>query len=119
MHLVVAPDKFKGSLTAREVADHIAAGIAREAPDVAIARVPVADGGDGTVDAALAAGFTRVAVGAHGPIGTPVDTAFAVRQGVAVIEIARRIGATAAFPRRARCPAREFVRRRRGDPRGS
>ena len=88
MHLVVAPDKFKGSLTAREVADHIAAGIAREAPDVAIARVPVADGGDGTVDAALAAGFTRVAVRAHGPTGTPVETAFAVREGVAVIEMA-------------------------------
>ena len=88
MHLVVAPDKFKGSLTAREVADHIAAGIAREAPDVAIARVPVADGGDGTVDAALAAGFTRVAVRAHGPTGAPVETAFAVREGVAVIEMA-------------------------------
>ena len=88
MHVVVAPDKFKGSLTAREVADHIAAGIARVAPDVAIARVPVADGGDGTVDAALAAGFTRVAVRAHGPTGMAVDTAFAVREGVAVIEMA-------------------------------
>jgi glycerate kinase len=88
VHLVVAPDKFKGSLTAREVADRIAAGIARVAPDVAIARVPVADGGDGTVDAALAAGFTRVAVRAHGPTGAPVDTAFAVREGLAVIEMA-------------------------------
>jgi glycerate 2-kinase len=88
MHFVVAPDKFKDSLTAREVADHIAAGIARVAPDVAIARVPVADGGDGTVDAALAAGFTRVAVRAHGPTGALVDSAFAVREGVAVIEMA-------------------------------
>lgn len=88
MHLVAAPDKFKGSLTAREAADHIAAGIAREAPDVAVARVPVADGGDGTVDAALAAGFTRIAVRAHGPTGTLVDTAFAVREGVAVTEMA-------------------------------
>jgi glycerate kinase len=88
MHLVVAPDKFKGSLTAREVAGHIAAGIAREAPDVAITRVPVADGGDGTVDAALAAGFARVAVRAHEPLGRPTDTAFAVRDGVAVIEMA-------------------------------
>ncbi|MBV9206507.1 MAG: glycerate kinase [Actinobacteria bacterium] len=88
MHLVVAPDKFKGSLTAREVADHISAGLAREAPDVPVKRVPVADGGDGTLDAALAAGFARVAVRAHGPTGTPVDTAFAVRDGVAVIEMA-------------------------------
>jgi glycerate 2-kinase len=88
MHVVVAPDKFKGSLTAGEVADHIAAGIARVAPNVAIVRVPVADGGDGTVDAALTAGFTRVAVGAHGPAGSLVETAFAVRGGVAVIELA-------------------------------
>jgi glycerate 2-kinase len=88
MHIVVAPDKFKGTLTARQVADRIAAGIRVEAPDVAVVRVPVADGGDGTVDAAVAAGFTRVAVRAEGPTGAPADTAFAVRDGVAVVEMA-------------------------------
>ncbi|MDN5856659.1 MAG: glycerate kinase, partial [Actinomycetia bacterium] len=88
MHVVVAPDKFKGSLTAREVADRIATGIAIAAPGVAVAAVPVADGGDGTVDAALAAGFERVELRAEGPTGAPVDTAFAVREGVAVIEMA-------------------------------
>ena len=88
MHIVVAPDKFKGTLTARQVADRIAAGIRVEAPDVAVVRVPVADGGDGTVDAAAAAGFTRVAVRAEGPTGAPADTAFAVRDGVAVVEMA-------------------------------
>ena len=48
----------------------------------------MADGGDGTVDAALAAGFTRVEVRAEGPVGKPVDTAFALRDGVAVVEMA-------------------------------
>ena len=63
MHVLVAPDKFKGSLTAAEVAGHIAAGLRRVAGDgVAIACVPVADGGDGTLDAAIAAGFGRVLV---------------------------------------------------------
>ena len=88
MHVVVAPDKFKGSLTAREVAERVAAGIAAEAPEVPVVQVPVADGGDGTVDAALAAGFERVELRAEGPTGAPVDTAFAVREGVAVVEMA-------------------------------
>jgi glycerate kinase len=92
MHVLVAPDKFKGSLTASEVAARIAAGIAAEAPEVTVVRVPVADGGDGTVDAALAAGYTRVAVRAEGPTGEPVDTAYAVSttdgSGVAVVEMA-------------------------------
>jgi glycerate kinase len=88
MHVVVAPDKFKGSLTAREVAGRVAAGIAAEVPGVAVVQVPVADGGDGTVDAALAAGYERVEVGAEGPTGSPVTTAFAVRDGAAVIEMA-------------------------------
>ena len=93
MHVVIAPDKFKGSLTARKVADRVAAGIAAAldevgAPDVSVVRVPVADGGDGTVDAALAAGYERVPVRAEGPTGDAVDTAYAVRGGTAVVEMA-------------------------------
>lgn len=88
MHVVVAPDKFKGTLTASEVAARVTAGITAVSPDVPVREVPVADGGDGTVDAALAAGFSRVDVRADGPTGKPVDTAFAVRDGVAVVEMA-------------------------------
>ena len=88
MHVLVAPDKFKGTLTASEVAARVSAGIAAVAPEVPVREVPVADGGDGTVDAALAAGFTRVPVRAQGPVGKPVDTAFALRDGVAVVEMA-------------------------------
>jgi glycerate 2-kinase len=93
MRIVVAPDKFKGSLTAREVAERVAAGIAAAVhemgrPGVDVVQVPVADGGDGTVDAALAAGYERVPVRAEGPTGSPVDTAYAVRAGVGVVEMA-------------------------------
>ena len=88
MRVVVAPDKFKGSLTAREVAERVAAGIAAVDPEADVVRVPVADGGDGTVDAALAAGYERIAVRATGPTGEPVDTAYAVRDDVAVVEMA-------------------------------
>jgi glycerate kinase len=93
MRIVVAPDKFKGSLTAREVAERVAAGIAAAVHEmgrtgVDVVQVPVADGGDGTVDAALAAGYERVPVRAEGPTGAPVDTAYAVRAGVGVVEMA-------------------------------
>jgi glycerate kinase len=88
MHVLVAPDKFKGSLTAGEVAQRVAAGITAEAPGVAVVQVPVADGGDGTVDATLAAGYERVEVAAEGPTKSPVSAAFAVRDGVAVVEMA-------------------------------
>ena len=67
----------------------IAAALAEMgAPGVPVREVPVADGGDGTVDAALAAGYERVPVRAEGPTGEPVDTAFALRDGVAVVEMA-------------------------------
>jgi glycerate 2-kinase len=88
MHVIVAPDKFKGSLTASDVARRVAAGIAAVTPQVPVIQVPVADGGDGTVAAAVAAGFTPVPVCAEGPVGAPVETAFAVRDGTAVVELA-------------------------------
>ena len=72
VHVVVAPDKFKGSLTAEQVAAAVAAGIHGVLPGLDVRQVPVADGGDGTVSAALVAGFHRVDVRASGPTGLPV-----------------------------------------------
>lgn len=112
-HIVLAPDKFKGSLTAAAVADHLAVGIAAAAPGVQISRVPVADGGDGTVQAALAAGFRPVTVTVSGPLGQPVQATFGLGDGralgaegtrTAVLELATASGlgllpATSAGPR--------------------
>jgi glycerate kinase len=89
-HVLVAPDKFKGSLTAPEVAAHLAAGL-REAGHRAV-ELPVADGGEGTLDAALAAGFRRRPVTVTGPTGKPVDAAIALRDGTAVVELAAASG---------------------------
>jgi glycerate 2-kinase len=96
MRIVIAPDKFKGSLPAAEVAAALAAGL-RDALDQAGAQaelitIPVADGGDGTVDAAVAAGFTRVAVTATGPTGQPVSTGYARRDDLALVELATVCG---------------------------
>jgi glycerate kinase len=88
VHVVVAPDKFKGSLSASQVASALAAGLRGAAPDIGVVEVPVADGGDGTLDAAVAAGYSRVQVRAMGPTGSPVQTAYAVRDGTAVVELA-------------------------------
>ena len=88
MRVVVAPDKFKGSLTAAQVSARVAAGLARAAPGTEVVEVPVADGGDGTRVAALTAGYRRVPVRAEGPTGEPVETAYAERDGVAVAELA-------------------------------
>ena len=55
MRIVIAPDKFKGCLTAPQVCDAIARGIRQAAPDAEIDLCPMADGGEGTVDALVAA----------------------------------------------------------------
>jgi glycerate kinase len=91
-HVVIAPDKFKGSLGAAEVARHIGAGLRRARPDVPLLEVPVADGGDGTVDAAVVAGFERVRAEVTGPTGEPITASYAVRGDVAVVELAEASG---------------------------
>ena len=65
--LLLAPDKFKGSLTAAEVVAALSRGITATAPDAEITACPIADGGDGTVDAALAAGATAQPATVTGP----------------------------------------------------
>ncbi len=92
MRVLVAPDKFKGCLTAAEVAAAVAAGLLDGKPDLDIVQVPVADGGDGTVAAALSADYTRVEVSATGPTGQPVDTGYAIRDHRAVVELADVVG---------------------------
>jgi glycerate kinase len=88
MKIIVAPDKFKGSLPATQVAAAIAAGLHAGRPGAEIVTIPVADGGEGTVDAAVAAGFKRVPVTAAGPAGDPVRASYARRGEVAVAELA-------------------------------
>jgi glycerate 2-kinase len=90
--VLVAADKFKGSLTAVEVAERVTAGLRRVVPDVEVTALPVADGGDGTVAAAVAAGFERREVRVAGPLGHEITAAFALRDGMAVVEMAEASG---------------------------
>ncbi|XVV02251.1 glycerate kinase [Actinosynnema sp. CA-248983] len=91
-HVVVAPDKFKGTLSAPRVAAAVERGLREAVPGLSVRSLPVADGGDGTVDAAVAAGFLRVGRWVTGPVGKPVAASFAVRGGTAVVEVASASG---------------------------
>ena len=88
MRVVIAPDKFKGSLEAQDVAEAIADGLAAALPTADVYCQPVADGGEGTVAAALASGFRAVTTTVSGPLGDPVIATFAVDGKRAVIEMA-------------------------------
>ena len=94
MKLVIAPDSFKESLSARAVAEAIAAGWARVYPDAELLLCPMADGGEGTVDALLSATDgklqqTRVS----GPLGDPVEAHWGLLPNAqAIIEMAEASG---------------------------
>jgi glycerate kinase len=90
--VLLAPDKFKGTLTAAQVAGHLATGLRSVLPDIETVVVPVADGGDGTLAAAEAAGFARVPLTATGPTGMPCASAWGRRGTQAVVELAEVSG---------------------------
>ncbi|WP_328993242.1 glycerate kinase [Kribbella sp. NBC_01245] len=86
--VIVASDKFKGTLSSSEVAGAVRDGVRRVRPDAVVGSVLVADGGDGTLAAAAAAGFSLVPVTATGPTGERVRSGFVRRGEVAVVELA-------------------------------
>lgn len=92
MRILIASDKFKGSATGAEVAAAVGRGIRTVFPGAVIDAVPVADGGEGTVDAAVASGFEAVAATVTGPTGEPVEARFAVRGQQAIVEMAAASG---------------------------
>ncbi|MGD9519992.1 MAG: glycerate kinase [Armatimonadota bacterium] len=95
MKVVVAPDSFKGCLSAQEVAAAISRGVLRAAPDAEVVEVPLADGGEGTVDALVSAtgGHYEERV-VEGPLGEPVTARFGVLGNgcTAVVEMAAASG---------------------------
>ena len=95
MRVVIAPDKFKGSLTALQAAAAMARGVVRAVPGASIDQVPMADGGEGTTQALVAAtgGSIREAQ-VTGPLGEPVVACFGLLGDgqTAVIEMAAASG---------------------------
>jgi glycerate 2-kinase len=97
MRVLVAPDKFRGTLTARQAAEAIEAGWRRARPADLLDLVPMADGGEGTMDAVVSgAGAEVETVRVTGPLGDAVDAAFGLVPGedgpLGVVEMARASG---------------------------
>ncbi len=96
MKIVVAPDSFKGSLTSGEAAQCMADGIHQIVPEAAVIQKPMADGGEGTMEALLTAtDGKRISLEATGPLGNKISTSFAVTERkTAIIECAKIAGLT-------------------------
>ena len=97
MKIVIAPDSFKGSLTALQVAEAIEVGLRRVFPAAAIEKVPMADGGEGTVQSLVdATGGEILTARVLDPLGNPIDAQYGVLgDGItAVIEMAAASGLT-------------------------
>lgn len=95
MRIVLAPDSFKGSLTAKEVCQAMAEGIHRFSDDIEIVQVPMADGGEGTVQSLVdATGGEFVHETVMGPLGEQVEARFGIMGDgdTAVIEMAAASG---------------------------
>src|SRR5260370_10359975 len=95
MKIIVAPNSFKGSLTAAQAASAIAHGVREALPDAEIVEVAVDDGGDGTVEALVSARkgtFRDVEV--EGPLGDPVRAVYGLIDGgrTGVVELASSSG---------------------------
>lgn len=97
MKVVVAPDSYKGTMTAREAAGAMAAGMREAVPDAEVVVLPVGDGGEGTMDA-IAEGGERILCATLDPLGRPITAEYAIieRDGhkTAVIEAAAASGIT-------------------------
>lgn len=101
--IVIAPDSYKESLSALEVAQAVAAGFRQVFPDAEYVLVPVADGGEGTVDAMVAAtGGRRETVVVSGPLGERVEAFYGLTGdgATAVIEMAAASGLALVPPAR-------------------
>jgi glycerate kinase len=106
MRIVIAPNAFKGSLSALEAAEAIGEGVRVAVRDAELVLVPIADGGDGTVDALVTATQgERRALRVRGPLGDPVDAEYGLidEGSTAVIEMAKAAG-LALVPKERRDP---------------
>lgn len=104
--MLVAPNAFKGSLTAAQAAKAMARGVRRVRPGAEVVLMPIADGGDGLIDVIRAAeGGALLPVTVHGPLGEKRRSSYLWLQGrrTAIIEMARASG-LALVPERKRRP---------------
>ena len=96
--MLVAPDKFRGTATAPQAARWLSEGLLEHLPPGLVTAMPVADGGEGTIDCFAAAGFGTRPVAVSGPLGGPARARLASRDTAAVIEAAQACGISLLTP---------------------
>jgi glycerate kinase len=95
VRILIAPDKFKGALSAREGGDNIAAGLREVLPDAKIDILPMADGGEGTAEViGEALGASWIKSKAHDPLGREIEARYARidAQKLAIMEMSEAAG---------------------------
>lgn len=92
MKIVIAPDSFKGSASSSDIATWIESGIHSVIPDCETIKIAIGDGGEGSLDAVLHAGFTAHSVEVSGPLGNPITAHIAIKGDTAFIEMAQASG---------------------------
>ncbi len=90
--VLLAPDKFKGCLAAIDVCKELRTGLLDAATPVEVVLRPMADGGEGTLDTALMAGFESITIAAADPLGRPHPARIGIRGSTALIELAEICG---------------------------
>lgn len=95
MQVLICPDSFKGTLSAKRAAECMALGVVAVIPRADVACLPLADGGEGTLDAMLSRGGRRLEREVTGPSGKPVSAAWGILpDGTGVVEMASASGLT-------------------------
>lgn len=93
MKILIAPDKFKGSLTAAQVCNAIEKGILKSYPDTHIIKIPLADGGEGSLESLESSlNFDRIYLEVHDPLFNPVNSFYGIKDNTAYIEMALASG---------------------------
>jgi len=93
MRVVIAPDSYKGSLSAIEVTDIMARAVKDEIPTAQIIKIPMADGGEGTVNALTSALDCELkTIHVHGPLEEKVEAYFGCNRDIAILEAANIFG---------------------------
>jgi glycerate kinase len=92
MHIIIAPGAFKHSLGAAQAAAAIAEGLSRSGLGAALSLCPIADGGNGTLDAFLVKGGERIMVETVDPLMRPINASFGLIGDIAVVEMALASG---------------------------
>ena len=92
MKIVIAPDSFKGSASSSEIATWIESGIHSVIPDCETVKIAIGDGGEGSLDAVLSAGFTAFKCEVLGPVGNRVTAQIGISGETAFIEMAQASG---------------------------